>query len=124
GSLGDKWICLPGRYVLEFHCRLMRLDYGPSQWKIVDNASDNGVFVNGRRVIDVELREGDVVDIGEYQLRYGVARIAPVQVPQEQCAKSQAADVGSERVVESQSSLGALATSISARGPTCPSCGG
>jgi pSer/pThr/pTyr-binding forkhead associated (FHA) protein len=38
--------------------------------RVLDDRSANGTFVNGRRIIDSELRDGDVVLIGPVALRY------------------------------------------------------
>ena len=38
--------------------------------QILDDRSLNGTFVNGRRIDRAELRHGDVVSIGRFELRY------------------------------------------------------
>src|SRR5438270_8643166 len=38
--------------------------------RVLDDRSSNGTFVNGRRVQQAELRDGDVVGIGRVLLRY------------------------------------------------------
>jgi hypothetical protein len=38
--------------------------------RILDDRSSNGTFVNGRRVQQVELRNGDVIVLGRVMLRY------------------------------------------------------
>jgi hypothetical protein len=38
--------------------------------RLLDDRSANGTFVNGRRIIESELRDGDVVLIGPVALRY------------------------------------------------------
>ena len=38
--------------------------------RLLDDRSSNGTFVNGRRIIESELRDGDVVLIGPVALRY------------------------------------------------------
>jgi pSer/pThr/pTyr-binding forkhead associated (FHA) protein len=35
-----------------------------------DNESTNGTFVNGNRVTEIELRNGDVVQFGDYELDF------------------------------------------------------
>jgi len=42
----------------------------PSGARILDESSSNGTFVNGRRVQQAELRDGDVIVIGRVVLRY------------------------------------------------------
>ena len=38
--------------------------------QILDDRSLNGTFVNGRRIEHVQLRSGDVITIGRFELRY------------------------------------------------------
>jgi pSer/pThr/pTyr-binding forkhead associated (FHA) protein len=42
----------------------------PSGARILDDRSANGTFVNGRRVTEAELRDGDVVVLGRLVLTY------------------------------------------------------
>ncbi|HEY4895394.1 MAG TPA: FHA domain-containing protein [Solirubrobacteraceae bacterium] len=42
----------------------------PSGARILDDRSSNGTFVNGRRVQQADLRDGDVVVVGRIMLRY------------------------------------------------------
>lgn len=42
----------------------------PSGPRILDDRSSNGTFVNGRRIQQADLRNGDVVMIGRVMLRY------------------------------------------------------
>jgi len=44
------------------------------QWEIFDLGSTNGVKVNGRRVTEAPLREGDQVTIGTTTFRFGIER--------------------------------------------------
>lgn len=44
------------------------------QWEIVDLGSTNGVKVNGRRVTEAPLREGDQVTVGTTTFRFGIER--------------------------------------------------
>lgn len=98
GKLVDRHIVLPGNKVSRGHCMLVRADFGPSRWKIVDNRSTNGVLVNGQRVAEHELQEGDAITIGEYQLEFRwMPPLATV------------ADAGSSSAPQ-------------AGGPACPSC--
>jgi hypothetical protein len=39
------------------------------RWLLRDLGSSNGTWVNGRRVIEAEVRPGDVVQLGAYELR-------------------------------------------------------
>jgi pSer/pThr/pTyr-binding forkhead associated (FHA) protein len=42
----------------------------PSGARILDDRSSNGTFVNGRRVQQADLRNGDVIVVGRVVLRY------------------------------------------------------
>lgn len=44
------------------------------QWEIVDLGSTNGIKVNGRRVTEAPLREGDQVTVGTTSFRFGIER--------------------------------------------------
>jgi hypothetical protein len=69
---GRHIILAGGTMVSRAHAKLVRLDFGPSRWKIVDTQSRNGIFVNGKRVAEQELNNGDIVQVGEYLLQYEV----------------------------------------------------
>jgi membrane associated rhomboid family serine protease len=81
GKLPGRHVQLTGEKVSRLHCKLVRLDFGPSRWQILDNRSTNGLFVNGQRITDpCELKDGDVIQLGEYKLRYGTdAALAAMQ---------------------------------------------
>jgi membrane associated rhomboid family serine protease len=49
------------------HCRLVPT---PSGWSVVDCQSTNGLHVNGRRVTEHPLVDGDRIRIGDYELVY------------------------------------------------------
>ncbi|MBA3272700.1 MAG: FHA domain-containing protein, partial [Chthoniobacterales bacterium] len=70
GKLPERHIVLGGTKVSRLHCKLSRVDFGPSRWKLVDNRSTNGVFVNGSRAKEYDLDANDDVTIGEYTLKY------------------------------------------------------
>jgi pSer/pThr/pTyr-binding forkhead associated (FHA) protein len=42
----------------------------PSGARVLDDRSSNGTFVNGRRVQQADLRDGDVIVLGRIVLRY------------------------------------------------------
>lgn len=64
GRSPDNHIVLPLKYVSNYHGRL---NYTHGQWRYLDLNSTNGTFVNGRRVTSVQLREGDILRIGDVQ---------------------------------------------------------
>lgn len=85
GKLPERHLQLTGQKVSRLHCKLLRLDFGPSRWSLEDNRSTNGLFVNGQRVTSpIELRDGDIIRVGEYSLRYAtdaVRAAAPPPLP-------------------------------------------
>jgi pSer/pThr/pTyr-binding forkhead associated (FHA) protein len=42
----------------------------PSGARLLDDRSSNGTFVNGRRVVQADLQNGDVLVLGRVVLRY------------------------------------------------------
>ena len=81
GKLADKHIHLPGTQVSRAHCKLTRVDFGPSRWRIEDNNSRNGLLVNGERVTGHDLQSGDVITVGEFKLTYQVREPEPPLPP-------------------------------------------
>ena len=79
GNSEASSILLAGRFVARSHCRLLRLGSGPLRWKLVDGGSEYGTFVNGERITEVELKPGDSVDVGEFELRFNIVE-TPVVV--------------------------------------------
>ena len=49
------------------HCRLMK---NGDNWLIEDNKSQNGIFVNGKKITERLLCEGDIIRIGTIELIY------------------------------------------------------
>ena len=47
-----------------------RLDWDGTGWVLVDLGSTNGTLVNGERVLERKLEAGDVLEIGDTELRY------------------------------------------------------
>jgi membrane associated rhomboid family serine protease len=111
GKLPERHISLPGIKVSREHCRLVRIDFGPSRWKIVDNRSTNGSFVNGQRIGEQELQDGDVVSIGEYELRF------------DHVHASASDDIGVAPGPAKPRGHGPTTTVARTGGPTCPCCG-
>jgi len=77
GKLQGKHIQIIGPQVSRNHAKLGRLDFGPSRWKIVDTQSTNGVFVNGTKVTEQELQDGDTITIGDFDFKFTNAPVAP-----------------------------------------------
>jgi membrane associated rhomboid family serine protease len=70
GKLPGKPIMLATAKVSRLHAKLVRVGFAPSRWKVEDCNSTNGVYVNGAKTESHDLREGDVVRFGEYQMRF------------------------------------------------------
>jgi membrane associated rhomboid family serine protease len=88
GKLESNLIRLPGSLVSRAHARMVRVDFGPSRWKVVDCGSRNGLFVNGQKVVEAELTNGDSLRIGEFEFQYRntfeqMMAAAPAEVPGE-----------------------------------------
>jgi membrane associated rhomboid family serine protease len=68
GASPENTICLAGELVAYHQCDLhLRIS---GRWHVEDQKSANGTFVNSQRIADVDLNDGDVIDIGEYTLRF------------------------------------------------------
>jgi pSer/pThr/pTyr-binding forkhead associated (FHA) protein len=67
------------------HCRIEPRD---GDWAVVDLDSQNGTFLNGKRVRESMLRRGDVITIGAVEIRFettGISAPSPV-MPEERDA--------------------------------------
>jgi pSer/pThr/pTyr-binding forkhead associated (FHA) protein len=88
-------ISLDSSYVSRYQNLFMETGQG---WMLIDLNSTNGCYVNGRRVTEHNLRDGDLISVGQHQLRFtGIAglrqgsqpaadhdddtMVAPAQVP-------------------------------------------
>jgi len=60
-------ISLDSRYVSRFQNLFMET---PEGWLLIDLSSTNGCFVNGRRVREHRLRDGDLIAVGQHQMRF------------------------------------------------------
>lgn len=67
GKSAEQPVALPGNHLSHRHCVLIRTQIG---WRVEDQNSRNGLFVNGNRVATHELQEGDELQIGEYELKF------------------------------------------------------
>lgn len=66
----DNDICLPDRTVHRYHAAIHRTD--DAQYLITDlsSAGGNGVLVNGLRVAEALLNDGDTIDLGQAKLKF------------------------------------------------------
>ena len=60
-------ISLDSRYVSRFQNLFMET---PDGWMLIDLSSTNGCFVNGRRIREHRLRDGDLIAVGHHQMRF------------------------------------------------------
>jgi ABC transport system ATP-binding/permease protein len=67
GRTEDNDICINHRSISRHHAKIVRES---GRYAIVDLQSSNGVRVNGEEYGKVELRRGDVVDLGHVRLRF------------------------------------------------------
>lgn len=70
GRDDDNDICLPDKTVHRYHAAIHRTD--DAQYLITDLSSSkgNGVLVNGLRVAEALLNDGDTIDLGQTKLRF------------------------------------------------------
>jgi membrane associated rhomboid family serine protease len=74
GKLPEKPISLSGTMVSRNHCQLVR---SGGTWQIEDLKSTNGLFVNKKRVASANLKNGDVVHVGDYKLEFTTGAPTP-----------------------------------------------
>ncbi len=67
-------ISLDSTYLSRYQNLFMQTSNG---WVIIDLNSTNGCFVNGRRVREHRLRDGDYISVGHHQLRFAVKGAKP-----------------------------------------------
>lgn len=65
GRATDNTIQLPDDKVSKHHATLRQTN---EVWAIQDLESRNGVFVNGKRVTAADLKDGDCIKVGPYEL--------------------------------------------------------
>ncbi len=66
-------LVLPSPMVSRLHATIERLADG--RRRLRDHASANGTYVNGQRVSEHVLREGDIIQIGAFKLVYSISRL-------------------------------------------------
>jgi type II secretory pathway predicted ATPase ExeA len=76
-------ISLDSRYVSRYQNLFMET---PEGWMLIDLSSTNGCFVNGKRVREHRLRDGDLIAVGHHQLRFA-GPAAPSEKPQDATAE-------------------------------------
>jgi pSer/pThr/pTyr-binding forkhead associated (FHA) protein/type II secretory pathway predicted ATPase ExeA len=72
-------ISLDSRYVSRFQNLFMETQDG---WVLLDLSSTNGCFVNGRRIREHRLRDGDLIAVGHHQMRFTGPNAKPARAPE------------------------------------------
>jgi len=67
GKLLENNLVLSDDTISRRHCRLVR---SRNTYKVIDNKSTNGTFVNGKKISEKELVEGDTISIGQTHLKF------------------------------------------------------
>jgi type II secretory pathway predicted ATPase ExeA len=68
-------ISLNSSFVSRYQNLFMETDDG---WVLIDLNSTNGCFVNGRKVVEHRLRDGDLISIGHHQIRFAGTSAEPM----------------------------------------------
>ena len=69
-------ISLDSSYVSRYQNLFMET---PDGWMLIDLNSTNGCFVNGRRVSEHKLRDGDLITLGQHHIRFSGQSDAPAE---------------------------------------------
>src|SRR4051812_36361800 len=77
GSVVSADVRLGGDGVAPIHAVI---ELGEKTATVYDLASESGVFVNGKKAVTQELKEGDVVQIGHHSLRFSIDDAARMSV--------------------------------------------
>ncbi len=120
GRQADAPISLVGSQVSRRHCTLNRLDFGPSRWSITDHKSANGLYLNNHRIEEAELRPGDILRIGEFELIY---HLAGAKSPARPAAHSVAAPAPLPVPVGGGAPCPSCGTSLAPGAKLCVACG-
>jgi membrane associated rhomboid family serine protease len=88
GKLVTTPIRLDTPLISRLHCELTRTPDGG--WQITDRNSANGLFVNQMRVAARTLQNGDMIRVGEYELRFDRAAAADDEVEEVAVEEGQA----------------------------------
>jgi membrane associated rhomboid family serine protease len=77
GKQNGKHLLLPGTLISRNHCRFIPT---AGRWRLVDDGSTNGSYVNGTRVASRDLADGDILQLGEYEFEFRDAPAAAAQI--------------------------------------------
>lgn len=106
GRARDNDLALPGALVSRHHARL---DWSEGEWRVTDEKSSNGTYVNGRRIQDIGLTDGSRIVVGEFALRLALTttEAGDPDAPLDAMASSESV-AGATAVVEAVGTSGAL----------------
>jgi hypothetical protein len=68
-------ISLNSSFVSRYQSLFMETDDG---WVLIDLNSTNGCFVNGRKIVEHRLRDGDLISVGHHQIRFAGTSAEPM----------------------------------------------
>jgi membrane associated rhomboid family serine protease len=115
-------IPLAGQGVAAAHARVVRIDFGPSRWQI-EKLSDAPLIVSGHEVAAAELQHGEIIEIGEFELRYQQAPISEGVIDDDLDEVQVAPQPGTALRASSVNARKATAPPrVETNGPLCPSC--
>jgi pSer/pThr/pTyr-binding forkhead associated (FHA) protein len=95
-ALGREFVRLPDRLAHERVCRIVlnsldvsryhaSIELQEGQLTIIDRGSSNGVIVNGQKQAQTKISDGDIIQIGNYQIAIALLNNAqPVAIPASQ----------------------------------------
>ena len=69
-------VCIPMPFISREHCRIEQRDDG---WYIRDLDSSNGTFVNGTRIEDHRIADGDTIGVLDYRFTFSSPAAVPAQ---------------------------------------------
>ncbi len=72
GRSPEAELTIHSRRISSLHAELVRV---PSGYVLRDLGSTNGTFVNGKKIRETWLKEGDVVHIAHKELRFGIGEV-------------------------------------------------
>jgi pSer/pThr/pTyr-binding forkhead associated (FHA) protein len=68
-------IPIEGNYISRHHCTICGAGYN---WMVIDEDSTNGTFINGNKITQYHLRDGDILQVGKVMLLFFANTPAPV----------------------------------------------
>ncbi|RMG13885.1 MAG: FHA domain-containing protein [Planctomycetota bacterium] len=105
GRHPDNEIQIDNRSVSRFHARLLH-DERSGLWRVEDQGSQNGTYVNGARVDAALLGAGDVLGLGQFQVRL---------TPEASATRSGAFSPHLDRRGETEDAFAVAGTAVSVR---------